>query len=344
MKEFIFKLIGITLGTLVGLLLAELGFRAYHYWSTSDLSAVEIGNRKAINKPTAELSLGQIIQLSPNPRIIYDLIPNSFYRFQNVAVQTSSQGFRDKDYPKQKKKGSKRIIGLGDSVMFAWGVEEDKGYLALVEKQLNKQQDSLSYELINTGVPGYNTSMEVAVLEHKFDLNEIDLVILNFVGNDFDLPDFIRKKPAYFGIKKSFILQYFGDNKGQDKRLGGAPFDKENWRFQRKPEDVPTEYKDMVGEVAYQAALAQLVRLSVQYRFEILVLSHSPYIEIPKVVPQTCTTLGIEFLDLKAAWQEHLQKQPNAIWKIAENDWHPSVEAHHFIATNLQKKLLEMGI
>ncbi len=339
MREFIFKLIGITIGTLIGLILAEAAFRFYHYRSSpSDLSVLEVENRVPIQQPENELKLGQIIQFSAHPRIIYELIPASCYRFQGATVQTNSQGFRDKEYPRQKTKGSKRIIGLGDSVLFGWGVEESDCYLAQVETRLN-QQDSIKYECINTGVPGYNTSMEIAVLEERFDLSEVDLVLLNFVGNDFDLPDFIRKQPAYFGIKKSFILQHFGDDKGKDARLGDAPFDKENWRFQRNPEEIPEAYRDMVGEAGFQKALQRLAALQQQYGFQVLVLSHSPFIELPPIVPQVCASLNFDFLNLKKAWQKHLEEYPNTIWKLSENDWHPSVEGHRFIANRL---LLEL--
>lgn len=339
MREFIFKLIGITLGTLMGLVLAEVAFRAYHYISSpSDLSVLEVKNRAAIQQPESDLKLGQIIQRSAHPRIIYELIPASSYRFQGAAVQTNTQGFRDKEYPHKKANGSKRIIGLGDSVLFGWGVDESDCYLTQLEARLN-QQDSVQYECINTGVPGYNTSMEVALLEEKFDLNEVDLVLLNFVGNDFDLPDFIRKQPAYFGVKKSFLLQYFSDNNGHDQGLGGAPFDKENWRFQRSLEAIPEAYRDMVGEAGFQQALQHLAALRTQYNFRVVVLSHSPSIDLPPIVPQACTALDFEFLDLKEAWQKHLSQYPNILWKLSENDWHPSVEGHAFIAEVLEKEL-----
>ncbi len=342
MRNFIFKLVGITLGTLIGLLLAEVLFRVYHYaTSPSDLSVLEVENRAAIQQPETELKLGQIIQLSAHPRIIYELIPNSHYRFQGVAVQTNAQGFRDVDYPKAKVKRTRRVIGLGDSVLFGWGVNETDSYFTQLETRLN-QQDSISYELINTGVPGYNTSMEVALLEEKFDLQEVDAVLLNFVGNDFDLPDFIRKQPAYFGIKKSFILQHLGDNKGKDNRLGDAPFDKENWRFQRKPEAVPEAYQDMVGEASFQRALQQLANLSKQHDFPVLVLSHSPFIDLPPLVSQTCEELGFEFINLKSDWINYTQTYPNAKWKLAENDWHPSVEGHTFIAKALEERIRKL--
>ena len=41
---------------------------------------------------------------------------------------------------------------------------------------------------MNTGVPGYNTYMEVAALKQKWLFYEPALVVIDFVGNDLDLP------------------------------------------------------------------------------------------------------------------------------------------------------------
>ncbi|MEM1320111.1 MAG: GDSL-type esterase/lipase family protein [Bacteroidota bacterium] len=337
-KETLFKIITIAIGLVFGLLLAEGGFRIYHYLNYYDLSDIDQGARVEMDSPEEEKTLGQVIQRSVHPRVIYELLPSARYQFQGVLVETSAQGFRDKEYPAKKEVGTRRVIGLGDSVMFGWGVEEKQTYLSKVENGLNRQ-DSLPWEMINTGVPGYNAAMEVALLEAKIDQSQVDLVIINFVGNDFDLPNFIQKKPAYWGIQKSFILEHFNDKNGFDERLREAPFDAENWRFQRNPAEVPEEYRDMVGEEAYIASLRRLKQLSEQQQFQVIVLSHSPFVQLPDFLPTTCQQLGFEFVDVKPHWDAYVQEHPQAEWKIGENDWHPSIEGHEVIADVLQARI-----
>ena len=55
-------------------------------------------------------------------------------RLREFTVSTNSQGFRGPEIPKKKQK--RRILCLGDSVTFGWGVEEEASYPALLRKTL----------------------------------------------------------------------------------------------------------------------------------------------------------------------------------------------------------------
>lgn len=112
------KLASITFGIILSILVAEIGLRIIKFMTFQNLDKIEFGNRVPIDQPDDELTLGQIIQISENNKIIYELIPNSNYQFKNVLVQTNNEGFKDKDYPKTKPLHTKRIIGIGDSGMF----------------------------------------------------------------------------------------------------------------------------------------------------------------------------------------------------------------------------------
>jgi len=71
-----------------------------------------------------------------------------------VPVKINSHGFRDVEHPIGKLDGSVRILGLGDSFTFGWGVPEDKGYLKQLEQGLRHVLNR-PVETINTGVPGW---------------------------------------------------------------------------------------------------------------------------------------------------------------------------------------------
>jgi len=271
----------------------------------------------------------------------YELIPNSTFRFQNVLVKTNSMGFRDREYPKTKAAGRFRIVGLGDSVMFGWGVPEEDCYLAKLETAMNKQ-DSVVFEVVNTAVPGYNTVMEIETLKEKFDLEEVDLVVVNFVGNDLDLPNFIRKKPAYFGIKKSLILQRFDDNDGVDKNLGNAPFNPKSHSYRPTSENIPAEYRSMVGVGAYIAAMEELNMMQEKYGFEVIILSTDPDEVAPDFVKNTCNTLGFYILEIMPSWKKFYAENPDAKWRISSNDGHPSVLGHRLIADELGVKIRQI--
>jgi lysophospholipase L1-like esterase len=76
------------------------------------------------------------------------------------------------------------VAGIGDSVMFGWGVEEEETYLRLLERRLAAVRPDV--ETVNMAVPGYNTVQEVAHLERHLDAVRPAWVLLGFVGNDFE--------------------------------------------------------------------------------------------------------------------------------------------------------------
>ena len=328
-KIVLYKIIAISIGTLIGFILAETAYRIYHYNTFHNLEDIEIGDRDAVNTPDTEQKLGNVIQLASERKIVYEFIPNSTYKFKEVGVTTNNDGFRDKDYPDKKPGASTRIIGLGDSVMFGWGVEEEETFLTRLENNLNLDTSS-NYEVINTAVPGYNTAMEVEVLRHKFDLDQVDLVILNFVINDFHMADFMRERPNYFSLRKSLVVRTIMNEKGF--RLKNSPWFGDEVRYASFPEETPEGYKDLVGEEACYGSLDSLKDLAVQHNFKVIVVSHCPYFEPPESLKDLCEENGFEYVDVKPVWHEYQKSNTHAEWKLTKEDYHPSALAHEIIA------------
>lgn len=96
----------------------------------------------------------------------------------SARVEQSEQGLRDRAYPYERVEGMKRILVLGDSVVWCWGVEMSECFTDLMEENL------LNAEVITAGVPGYGTAQEVLLYENELARFNPDLVMLVFVGND----------------------------------------------------------------------------------------------------------------------------------------------------------------
>lgn len=103
-------------------------------------------------------------------------------RYGDVRVSYNEQGFRDRPIL-PKALGEYRILALGDSVTFGWGVDQDKIFSARLEQLL---QDRLHrpVRVINSGVGGYNTVQEVTYFKREGIALEPDLVMLTYVQND----------------------------------------------------------------------------------------------------------------------------------------------------------------
>ena len=232
------------------------------------------------------------IKLSSNKRITYEYIPGVRGYLENwpkgVLVNINQSGFRDdeeKEYVKDKDKY--RIVGIGDSVMMGQGVKFKDSYGEVLEDELNKisQKDKLGvkFEFINLAVGGYNTTMEVETFLKKGILFNPDLVIISYVPNDFDLPNFIIKKENPWVSKKSYAVFYInkrlkvlantkygkflGDTtwKNKKKSLGVFGLDMAMWRNTKSGnpigneyEFVPDDYKFMVGVEAYVREMKRL--------------------------------------------------------------------------------------
>ena len=126
-------------------------------------------------------------ELKPNVHTIDE----GYWREFHVAIDTNALGYRDREFPLEKPKGTFRILVLGDSFTFGYGVEGDRTYPKVLEHLLNdgRQNAKRRYEVINAGyASGYAPDTAFVYLRHKGILLKPDLVLLGYFGNDiFDV-------------------------------------------------------------------------------------------------------------------------------------------------------------
>jgi len=94
------------------------------------------------------LFVGTSYRQSPNAEYHYS--DNSF----SFQVKLNSDGFRERELPTSRFAGGKRIVFLGDSMVFGWGVDVDKSFVRLVERKLKSADDADAWDIINLGVEG----------------------------------------------------------------------------------------------------------------------------------------------------------------------------------------------
>ena len=135
------RAMGSRLALLVGsvlfsLLLAEATLRAY-YVATSTGYLADLEDDRPLPAPGSALRLGELIVMSPDPGIIYVGRPGIEGTQGGKAVQINRAGWREHEIPFEKPRGAFRVVGIGDSVMFGWGVDEDERYLDVLEARLS---------------------------------------------------------------------------------------------------------------------------------------------------------------------------------------------------------------
>lgn len=137
-------------------------------------------------------------------------------------VTLNERGQRGPLRPYAKPAGVKRVVVLGDSTSWGWGVDDERMWTRLVERELGA-----GVELINLAVPGYGTDQQLWVFESEGRKYEPDIVLLALVHNDT--------------ISNRFRVMQ-GMNKPVYERDGDG-----EWRLVGRPVEAPAGVSELFG-------------------------------------------------------------------------------------------------
>lgn len=130
----------------------------------------------------------------------YELTPNKTtrhightYEFDYV-LNTNSLGLRDDELKEQKGEKEYRLLMLGDSMTFGWGVEDNESFPSIAEfliaEKIKSKKGQIDVNIINAGMAsGFAPDTYYLYLKEKGLKLDPDLVVVNiFVRNDiYDL-------------------------------------------------------------------------------------------------------------------------------------------------------------
>ncbi len=97
----------------------------------------------------------------------------------SYRASINSLGFRDPPQALAKREGVRRVLFLGDSMTWGWGVNDGERFCDLLGARLGA-----GIEVTDAAVPGYGTDQELWTLAACGDALSPDLVVLVFVLND----------------------------------------------------------------------------------------------------------------------------------------------------------------
>lgn len=115
-----------------------------------------------------------------------------------TMVRINKNGLRDRPHAYERQHNIERVLVLGDSFAWGYGVEEPERFSQLVEEDLD-------IEVINAGVSGYSTDQELLWYQNEGVKYETDLVILVFTGNDIGDNDRQLVNNIYY--KPKFVIE-----------------------------------------------------------------------------------------------------------------------------------------
>lgn len=146
--------------------------------------------------------------------------PNTEGRFESFGFDTviriNSHGFRGPERSFEKPANKKRIIVIGDSFVWGFGVEEDQIFTQKLDRDLGPD-----VEVINLGVSGYSTDQELLMYRDTGRKYDADVVLLMVATNDVAL----NARPEAYVIypKPVFTLV------DSELRLTNHPVPVKNW-------------------------------------------------------------------------------------------------------------------
>lgn len=139
-----------------------------------------------------------------------------------VTLNSRGQRGPERDYAKPP--GVVRVVLLGDSTSWGWGVDDKDMFSRGVESALPQ------VEIVNLAVPGYGTDQELWALEREGLKYAPDIVLLGFVQNDvvgnkfpvmhgMQKPLFQRAEDGSWGIANRPPPPPLGENELAERRL-----------------------------------------------------------------------------------------------------------------------------
>jgi lysophospholipase L1-like esterase len=161
----------VLLGAVTALVVAEAALRV-------------LGPSRAVSQPRG------LYEFRPDRKWLYGLRPGAegtVERMGNVHYRANADGFRDRVYARPKPPGVFRVVVLGDSIAFGFGVDEQETFPKVLEA-LAEGASEQRVEVVNLGVSGYNAYTEAALLADVGVTYEPDLILVQFCVNDLNDP------------------------------------------------------------------------------------------------------------------------------------------------------------
>ena len=113
-------------------------------------------------------------------------------------VSSNADGLRSSTALRENEADTFRIMTLGCSTTFGWGVEDEQSYPAQLQSLIDASSESTA-EVINAGQPGYTSFQGRWLWEESLKAYEPDVVLIGYVVQD-------ARKAAY-SDKSQAILQ-----------------------------------------------------------------------------------------------------------------------------------------
>jgi lysophospholipase L1-like esterase len=266
---------------------------------------------------------GRLHQPARDPVLIYEVLPGAQTVRDGVAIAINAAGFRDDAFPATLPDEVYRIVVLGDSVAWGWGVPMPAAFSQVLERQLHERRwpPRASPIVYNLAVDGYSTAQKIRLLETRGLALQPSLVLLSYVLNDPDTRDgglaqYYASNMAPVALGKSALTSLLD-------RWHGYPREYHHRIHARYRNQTITQFRHL-GQISRARQVPILVILSPVFRFQ----PEQPYAwqDLHDFIQGLCEANALAFLDLYTSFRGRDAAA------YAYDVWHPTSEGHALIA------------
>ncbi|MBL7056148.1 SGNH/GDSL hydrolase family protein [Candidatus Woesearchaeota archaeon] len=257
-------------------------------------------------------------------------LPDTFSAVMGNSIKINSKGLRDNEYDYKKLAGTYRILVIGDSITFGFGVDQNKTYPKILESLLNQNKiNNKDIEVINLGIGNYNTLQELEFLKVEGIRYDPDEIILGWFIND---AEYTQKERSSFFRKHSYTYTYFLALKAKSRFLYGEGY--ESYYKKLYEDNKFKEYKLILSSLLNYINKNNIT-LNVLLIPELHDLENYSFVKIHDEIIKFFEEKKVTVIDGKPSFETNNSQ----IFWVAKDDAHPNEEGHKILANLLYKEL-----
>ncbi len=268
-----------------------------------------------------------LLEPSRDPELVFELRRSARGEINSLPVVVNEDGFRDPPWSDGALDSSDtdRIMVIGDSVAFGWGVAQDDAFPRVLE--LERNAAGRKTRVYNVSVPGYGLEQELRLIRIYSPRLKPSRIIIAYCLND---PDPVGASTEAFHILHPPAVETW--------YLVSRVWD--YLRYRRSGLDYH-EYIHRRGGTAlasYFHTLAQIHQSGIPTTLLILPVfawngSDYPYRNIDGELTTAATQAGLQVIDAADA----LMNEP--VDRVGLDSWHPTPRGHRIIADAIAASL-----
>ncbi|MDX1686319.1 MAG: hypothetical protein R3275_13865, partial [Saprospiraceae bacterium] len=264
--------------------------------------------------------------------LVNELRPSFESEFKGKRVTSNKWGMRDQEYTRIPRENVTRFALVGGSIEMGSGVTNDEVFENLLEVRLNKNSDSIQYEVLNFSLSARN------LIQHAYDLET------NVVDFEPDYVLFINHDREWNAIANLFF-KVISDRSDLDR----FPYDFLNDIVEEMSLEPNSSREEVIREIVpylsriYEGVYQQ-VAVTCKARNIQPIWVHLPSLEpegsvkIPvDKAKEMALNAGFDTIVLEDVFEGYDKED----LKLTKNDIHPNAKGHELIAEALYRELNE---